>query len=126
VRYASLLFALLATLVIISNASLWIRGAPLRLDAFEVALLATYCAISILLWRQVRLAAFVGLAVSAIVLLLLLKAILFIWPFVSIVRPETRDVVGFIVAIAAPTAVNLLIVAVLGRVLLSNNRWRVP
>jgi hypothetical protein len=126
VRTASILFVLLAALVVLVNAVAWINGAPLRINALQVGVVATHIALAVLLWRQVRPAAFIGVVIALAGLLLLTGAIYSMWPLIVGELATSRGAVEFVGTLITPTALNLAIVVVLVRALLSNNRWRVP
>jgi hypothetical protein len=125
-RYASLLFAGLIALVVFSSIVAWINGLPVRTNAWQVGAVATYLTLSVLLWRRNRPAAVVGVIVATAGLLLVGGAIYFLWPIVATQLYVPRQILEVAATMIGPVALNLAIIVVLVKALLSNNRWRGP
>ena len=125
-RPASVLFALLAALVIPFDVLAWVYGAPFHPNGVQFVALATYCTLSLLLWNHIRTAVLIGVIVSLAGLLLFCGATYFMWAYLSAELSTVPGTINLAVTLIAPLLLNLAIAAVLGRALLSNNRWRGP
>jgi hypothetical protein len=125
-RSASILFALLAASAVLGNVVPWALGVPLRITAAFICAVALFVVLAVFLWRLQRWAAVVGLMVALAELLLIGGAAYFLWPSVRASFDEPRVAINTSLTMLLPLVVNACIAVVLGRVLLSNNRWRGP
>jgi vacuolar-type H+-ATPase subunit I/STV1 len=119
-RIASALFALLVAWIALSGAATWGAGSP---NALQIGAVATYITLSVFLWRRSRPAAYIGVIIASLGLLLLIGATYFLWPIVSAELSDQRGILNTTATMFLPLTLNLAIAVVLVRELLSNNRW---
>ena len=95
-------------------------------NIFRVSALLVYLALSYFLWHETRIAALAALLVSCLGALLLGGAIFFLWPIISDQLRNPTGLLDAIATLAVPILINLIIVVVLVRALLSNQRLERP
>ena len=125
-RLASALFLVLVVLSVVFNFTPWMGGNPTALNALRGSVLLVYLALAFMLWRGNRVAAIAAVLVASAGLLLLGAGTFFLWPVVSDELSHMAGAVQVTATMFIPVLFNLLIVVVLLRTLLSNNRWRGP